>query len=123
MQPHCVARNNGSTGTDFRTVRLSLTCQELVEENLRVHIAILVYGKTDGAEHVMEVIEKVHHFSSGNRILNVDDLIPFEELNPPFSINENQDSVYLVGPDRNQLKLILIITPTTALCNKDITNS
>lgn len=106
----------------IRTVRLSLTCHELIEENLRVHIAILIYGQTNGSEYVMEVVERVHHFNSRNRILNIDDLIQFEELNPPFSLTGGQRSSYLIGPNQNQVKLNIIITPTTTFCNKNVTN-
>lgn len=108
----------------LRTVRLSLTCRELAMEDMRVHIAILIYGRGDELEHVVGVIEKVHHFNSQNRILNIDDLIPFEEVNPPFSLNSNQErSSYLTGSRQNQLKLSIIITPTTNLCVKNITRS
>lgn len=108
----------------LRTVRLSLTCRELATEDMRVHIAVLIYGRGDGLEHVVSVIEKVHHFNSQNRILNIDDLISFEEVNPPFSLNSNQErSLYFTGSRQNQLKLSIIITPTTNLCVKNITRS
>lgn len=107
----------------LRTVRLSLTCRDLVIENMRVHVAVLIYGKENGAEYVMHVVERVHHFNSQNRILNIDDLIPFEELNPSFSLDDGEESIYLIGPNKNQIKLNIIITPTTAFCVKNVTNS
>lgn len=107
----------------LRTVRLSLTCRELVNKNLRVHVAVLIYGKENGAEYVMDVVERVHHFNNQNRILNIDDLIPFEELNPAFSLEDSQSSRYLIGPNRNQVRLNIIITPTTPFCVKNIANT
>lgn len=104
----------------LRTVRLSLTCRQLVKENMRVHVAVLIYGWQNGGEYVTDVVERIHHFNSQNRILNIDDLIPFEELNPSFSLDENQDSIYLIGPNKNQIRLNIIITPTTQFCIKNV---
>lgn len=106
----------------LRTVRLSLTCRELIKEDMRVHVAVLIYGRENDTEYVIDVVEKVHHFSSQNRVLNIDDIIPFEALNPTFEMNEYQISRYLIGPNRNQVMLRIIITPTTQFCVKDVAN-
>lgn len=104
-------------------VRLSLTCRDIPgDEELRVHVAVLIYGKIGGIEHVMNIVEKVHHFSSANQVLNFDDLIPYRDLNPQkMPYEQCDDSIFLVGPERTQLRLNIVITPTTALCHKEVT--
>lgn len=92
------------------TVRLSLTCRELCEDNMRVKVSVLIYGSLGGVEHVMNVIERIHHFNINDKVMNVDDLIPFKELNPQTHFGQHE-TVYLVGPERNQLKINLIISP------------
>lgn len=92
------------------TVRLSLTCNELRESKVRVKVAILVYGIQGGVEHVMEVREAIHHFTPDDKILNIDNLIPYYELNPGPSPTHNYVSPYLIGENRNQLKLNIVIT-------------
>lgn len=101
------------------SVRLSLTCREL-KEDIKVRVGILLYGTQGGAEHIMQVIQRIHRFNSEDRVLVVDDLIPFEELNPQagdkFSCLMEPDrkftkSLYLIGSKRDQLKINIIITP------------
>ncbi|XP_023023367.2 transport and Golgi organization 10 isoform X1 [Leptinotarsa decemlineata] len=93
------------------TVRLSLTCRELSELEMRVRISVLIYGLQGGIEHVTEVREKVHHFTPQEKVVNIDDLIPFDELNPPAVMQGERDTPYLVGPNRDKLKLNLVIAP------------
>ncbi|XP_008195211.1 BTB/POZ domain-containing protein 17 isoform X1 [Tribolium castaneum] len=94
------------------TVRLSLTCRELLQAKIKVKVAVLIYGIQGGVEHVMEVREKIHHFTNDDKVMNIDNLIPFCELNPCASTNSH-DSPYLIGPNRNQLKLNIVITSLT----------
>ncbi|CAH1373990.1 hypothetical protein MTP99_015357 [Tenebrio molitor] len=91
------------------TVRLSLTCRDLFEPKIKVKVAVLIYGIQGGVEHVMEVREKIHHFTADDKVMNIDSLIPFAELNPSAS-NHSHESPYLIGPNRNQLKLNVVIT-------------
>nr|CAH7745022.1 unnamed protein product [Callosobruchus chinensis] len=93
------------------TVRLSLTCRELSETEMRVKVSVLIYGLQGGVEHVMEVKEKVHYFTPQDKVMNMDDLIPFEELNQPATSEGSYESPYLVGPNRDQLKLNIVIAP------------
>ncbi|KAJ8953749.1 hypothetical protein NQ318_015405 [Aromia moschata] len=93
------------------TVRLSLTCRELSETEMRVKVSVLIYGLQGGVEHVMEVKEKIHHFTAQDKVMNIDDLIPFNELNTPAVNQGANDTPYLVGPNRDQLKLNLVIAP------------
>lgn len=92
-------------------VRLSLTCSKQSEADMRVKISVLIYGILGGVEHVMEVKEKVHHFSLQDRVMNMNDLIPFQELNKSATQQQNQETPYLVGPNRDQLKLNIVIAP------------
>ncbi|XP_019879774.1 BTB/POZ domain-containing protein 17 isoform X2 [Aethina tumida] len=93
------------------TVRLSLTSRELPENNSRVKVSVLVYGMEGGVEHVMAVKEKLFIFTSQDRVINFDDLIPYEDLNRMATTPDNWVSPYLVGPNRDQLKLNLVIAP------------
>lgn len=92
------------------TVRLSLTCSKQFEAEMRVKVSVLIYGVLGGVEHIMEVKEKVHHFSWQDRVMNIDELIPFQELNKPAT-QQNYETPYLVGPSRDQLKLNIVIAP------------
>ncbi|KAK1135303.1 hypothetical protein K0M31_008068 [Melipona bicolor] len=97
-----------------RSVRLSLTCKEPpVNSNadMRVKIGVLIYGLQDGVEHIARVTEIIHRFSEKERVLNLDDILPFEELNPQQgSVSENT-SPFLVGPNKDMLKLHIVISP------------
>ncbi|XP_029161674.1 BTB/POZ domain-containing protein 17 [Nylanderia fulva] len=95
-----------------RSVRLSLTCKEPpFNSHMRVKIGVLIYGLQDGVEHIARVTEIIHRFSRKDRILNLDDLLPFEELNPQQgSVSENV-SPFLVGPNKDMLKLHIVISP------------
>ncbi|XP_028140055.1 kelch-like protein 4 isoform X1 [Diabrotica virgifera virgifera] len=95
------------------TVRLSLTSRELSESTSRVKISVLIYGMQGGVEHVMEVKEVIHHFSDQERTVNIDNLIPFYELNKQAASQDQSEPVYLVGPNRDSLKLNLVIAPVT----------
>lgn len=77
---------------------------------MRVKVSVLIYGVLGGVEHIMEVKEKVHHFSLQDKVMNMDDLIPFHDLNKPAT-QPNYETPYLVGPNRDQLKLNVVIAP------------
>ncbi|KAK2580275.1 hypothetical protein KPH14_012522 [Odynerus spinipes] len=98
-----------------RSVRLSLTCKEPPvnsDADMRVKIGVLIYGLQDGVEHIARVTEIIHRFSKKERVLNLDDLLPFEELNPQQgAVPENTVSPFLVGPHKDMLKLHIVISP------------
>lgn len=110
-------------------------------------MGILISGCQGGIEHVMTVKEKIHHFSVNDRVMNIDDLIPFDDLNPPavassggsdakvnrterhFCTNDasytpsseyHSHESYLVGPEHNELKLHIVISPLSD--NFDLSN-
>lgn len=57
----------------------------------------------------MYVYERNHHFSETERVLNLDDLLSFEELNS--LIRDEPPSEFLVGPNRDALKIHIVIEP------------
>ncbi|RWS10285.1 hypothetical protein B4U79_11914 [Dinothrombium tinctorium] len=87
----------------LKTVRLSLTS---LTGSKRVNIGILMYGKQNGIEHVCNVYQRRFSFTEKEKMLNVNDLIPFDELN-----STNARSSYLTGPDNDTLKVQIVITP------------
>lgn len=97
-----------------RSVRLSLTCKEPPVNStadMRVKIGVLIYGLQDGVEHIARVTEIIHRFSQKDRVLNLDDLLPFEELNPQQGAVPERTSPFLVGPNKDMLKLHIVISP------------
>ncbi|GFS50390.1 hypothetical protein TNIN_184231 [Trichonephila inaurata madagascariensis] len=89
-----------------KTVRLSLT-QKDPEDIARVSVGILICGKQDGLEHVRRVVQKNFVFSEEERMLNINDLVPYEDLND-LRVGR---SAYLTGPNSDCLKLHVVITP------------
>lgn len=79
----------------------------------------MIYGEKDGIEHVVQVIERVHTFTSEERLLNIDDIIPFSEINPRTTIDSSNMSqnCYLIGSNKNGLRMHIIITPLTKFCS------
>lgn len=104
------------------TVRLSLTCRELTEESMKVRVGLLLYARQSDTDHVSCVIEKVHYFNSQNRVLNIDNIIPFEELNPSCNSESSLRSPYLIGPHKDKLKIKVVITPLSPICNSSVKN-
>lgn len=94
------------------TVRLTLTCQKIPQEDMKVRVGILLYSRQGDSNHIMQVIERIHYFNAQDRVMNVDDLIPFEELNPSAaSCGSYEVSPYLIGPNKDLLKINIVITP------------
>lgn len=96
------------------TVRLAITCKNPVEgQVLRTKIGILVTGVTDGVEHTAHVVERNYHFTEENQRLNLDQILPYDELNTSLLTchAKSSPSSYLVGPFRDTLKLYIVITP------------
>ncbi|KAL4702814.1 hypothetical protein ACJJTC_003972 [Scirpophaga incertulas] len=129
----------------LRTVRISITCQSSVfsgpensttEPDIRVKIGILVWGVQKGVEHVTSVVTRVHRFSPQNRVLNIDGALDFDELNTPLyspasrsprpesssqktsslETTDATESCHLLGPNKDQLRIQVIILPLTNTC-------
>lgn len=90
----------------LKSVRLSIMSK--ANETSRVNIGILISGMQDGVEHIKTVVQKKFIFSEPDRMLNIDNLVPYDDLNDPHG-----KSSYLVGPCGSTLKLQIVITPTT----------
>lgn len=82
---------------------------EKIKLRYKFQIGIVIYGTQDNIEHIMSVYERNHHFSETERVLNLDDLLSFDELNS-FPIC-GPPSEYLVGPNRDVLKIHIVIEP------------
>lgn len=101
----------------IRSVRLSLTCKEPpvdYSSDMRVKIGLLIYGIQDGIEHIARVKEVIHRFNTNDRVLNLDNILPFEDLNTQkesISTSNGNGSKYLVGQNKDTLKLHIIISP------------
>lgn len=133
----------------LRTVRISITCQncpvaeryDTDDGDVRVKIGILVWGVQKGVEHVASAVERVHRFSSQNRVLNIDDALDFDELNTPLyspaapartepetaaraprcskcsDSVDSQEPRHLLGANKDQLRIQVIIVPLTDYCH------
>ncbi|KAL1132271.1 hypothetical protein AAG570_010228 [Ranatra chinensis] len=106
------------------TVRLSVTCRDAPPS--RVRVGLLVIAVEDGVEHVANVVQRVHRFTEKDPLLNIDDVLPFEELNTSLINNQgNGDappkvSKYLVGPGRDILKIYIVIAPLEDISCVDV---
>lgn len=100
----------------LRTVRISITCKDPPTDmdDLRVKVGILIMGVQDGVEHVMSVIQRNHRFSVDDKVLNLDDILSFDELNEVCMCTDSnapEPSQFLVGPNRDILKIHIVIAP------------
>lgn len=116
-----------------KTVRLSLTAKPATSSG-KVSVGLLVHGQQDGVEHVRSVVRRDFSFNGGdNLMVNVDDLVDFDQLNgsgitvpavPCIHLTGNQGrrrvagqtplvehSKYMVGSDCNTFKMQVIVTP------------
>ncbi|XP_064547098.1 kelch-like protein diablo [Drosophila montana] len=94
-------------GCSLNTVRLRVTCkhQNIGEE--RFKIAVLIVGVQNKISHIRTVVERTEYFSEIARVINLDNLLPYEELEQtsPYL------SPHLTGNQRNTLSLHVVITP------------
>lgn len=76
----------------------------------------------DNVEHVMSVIQRSHRFSEDDKVLNLDDILSFDELNELYlctNTNKTQPSPFLVGPNRDILKIHIVIAPLCEFSSTD----
>ncbi|XP_034235411.1 BTB/POZ domain-containing protein 17 [Thrips palmi] len=125
----------------LRTVRVSITCKEPPPEgDMRVKVGILVHGMRNDVEHIMQTVVCIHRFDNDNKVLNLDDVVSFDKLNRDlasgdFSPNHpstsksftqtgnchsQHPSPYLVGPNRDVLKIHVVIAPMEQVCNPSL---
>lgn len=94
-------------GCSLNTVRLRVTCkhQNIGEE--RFKIAVLIVGMQNQIMHIRTVVERTEYFSDTSRVVNLDNLLPYEELEHTSLYL----SPHLTGTARNTLTLHVVITP------------
>ncbi|CAH1406656.1 unnamed protein product [Nezara viridula] len=107
----------------LRSVRLSITAKDVSEDYLKVKVGLLMVGTCDGIEHICSVIVKNHHFNCNERVLNLDDVIPFDDLNVNLleggDCQHSRPSSYLVGQNRDTLKVHITIVPLSDVSSLD----
>ncbi|GAB0089292.1 BTB/POZ domain-containing protein 17 [Sergentomyia squamirostris] len=92
----------------LKTVRLRVTCKdENLEGEQRFKIGVLITGVQNQITHIRTVNERIHYFSRTNRVLNIDHLLPYEEL----ELCSIKLSPHLTGDERNTLTIQVIIAP------------
>lgn len=119
----------------LRTVRLSVTCKSNLENDQRFmvriftslhltflifspllsifflstaqQIGVLITGVQNNIQHVRTVHVRTAYFSKSNPTLNLDHLLPYDEL----ELSAIKLSPHLIGKDRNMLSLQVIISP------------
>jgi BTB/POZ domain-containing protein 17 len=91
----------------LKTVRLRVTCREHFEHEQRFKIGVLITGVQNTIAHIKTVHVKTHYFSSGCRVLNLDNLLPFDEL----ALSALSLSPHLIGSKRNTLCIQIVIAP------------
>lgn len=88
----------------LRTVRVSISTKEEVER--RVKIGVLVVGNQENFEHIRYARTTNYIFSENDQVLNLDDMLDFEELN-----NMKKQSNYLSGLNKETFQILVTITP------------
>lgn len=70
-------------------------------------IGVLITGVQNKIPHIRTVHVRTHYFSIANRVLNIDNLLPYDEL----ELSSIKLSSHLIGKDRNTLSIQVIIAP------------
>lgn len=92
----------------LRTVRIRVTCKENCIGEERFKVAVLISGMQHDIIHILTVTEKTEYFSDKSRVLNLDNLLPYEDT--PKS-DPKKEIPHLIGPSKNNLSLQVIISP------------
>lgn len=93
------------------TVRIAVSAARPQSSKILFNVGILVTGRQDGLEFVHHVCTRRRYFEDDERVLQIEDLIPFNDLNIPASQSGKQISSLLVGGDRNTFRIQIVITP------------
>lgn len=99
-------------------VRVSITCKDSPQGGIKVKLALLTLGEQDGVEHIMAVTQCVRRFTPTDNVLNLDGIMSFDDLNSS-SNKKKKPSPFLIGPDKNTLKLVFVIVPLSDLSVTD----
>ena len=99
-------RNLEVCGVTYPTVRLVMEAK--TPERRHVDISILVAGVQDGVEYIKNVVHRRCCFDKTNRLFNMDNILPFDDLN---STNANVRSSCLTGSNGDELKIQIVVKP------------
>ncbi|TDG41340.1 hypothetical protein AWZ03_012240 [Drosophila navojoa] len=102
-------------GCAINTVRLRVTCQLKNIGEERFKVAVLIVGVQNKIEHIRTVVHRTEYFSDDARVINLDNLLPFDELEQ----TSRNLSPHLTGSQRNTLSLHVVITPMDAHTCRD----
>ncbi|XP_044756355.1 BTB/POZ domain-containing protein 17 isoform X2 [Coccinella septempunctata] len=92
------------------TVRLSISSKRLCKPG-KFKFSILVYGVRGDIEHVMTVKSEIHYITDVNKYINIDNVIPFQFLNPSEGETQHDyDNTNFTGMHSKELKLQIIVT-------------
>ncbi|CAG2168879.1 unnamed protein product [Oppiella nova] len=87
----------------------SIEIPELINNTVRLSVRLNkgIGGRTDYIEYVREVVRKLYVFNDEHRVLNIDDLIPFHELNGCTDADGavNNTSDFMVVASENKINL------------------
>ena len=95
-------RNMEVAGATYDTIRLVIASKSC--EPRRTVVAVLIVGVQDGVEYVRHVVKRHCYFDADTPQYQINDIIPFNELNCP-------NSSYLSGSDGNTFKIMIVIKP------------
>ncbi|XP_058064183.1 BTB/POZ domain-containing protein 17 [Anopheles bellator] len=105
---YSAATNQEIPESIIRTVRLRITNQEPTNEERRYMIGVLIAGIQNDIEYVHNCRVRIAYFSSDQRVVNIDNLVPFDDLQ---LCGVHTPSLYMVGERRDTLKIHVIIVP------------
>ena len=101
-----------------RTVRMSITCRDPpANDSYLVKIGVLVSGFVCDVESIVEVAYDVCKFSKEDNTFIINNLLSYDKLNDRYNTlrpkaNEAcSDAPYLIGKERDTLKLQVVIIP------------
>lgn len=95
------------------TVRIAVSTTTPYTSSILFNVGVLIYGQQDGVEFVRHVSTRRRYFEGQERVLQIEDLVPFKELNARTAIGRGalHQSPLLIGNDRNTLRVQVVITP------------
>ncbi|XP_035901510.1 BTB/POZ domain-containing protein 17 [Anopheles stephensi] len=110
---YSAATNREIPESIIRTVRLRITSQSAMRTERRYMIGVLICGMMNDEEYVRNCHVRMAYFSNDQRVLNIDNLIPFEEL----QLGARKFSQYMVGEQQNTIKIKVVIVPLNRFSN------
>jgi hypothetical protein len=110
ISPHSTHRSSTFIPASHNeTVRVDVTTASPQSSGILFNVAVLVHGQQDGLQFVRHVHVRRRYFQGEERVLKIEDLVPFDELN---RMPADRHSPLLTGDERNTLRMRVIITPS-----------